>query len=113
MQQETINAKEEDELREYTFHKYAATYFVNSANYQYSKKPLEESLHYLPTPDDVLAAQALWITILRFMGDYPEPKFENSTYNNVPIMSKVSETLTRSFTNRKEYQVGSQTLESN
>ncbi|KAJ8956801.1 hypothetical protein NQ318_014215, partial [Aromia moschata] len=94
----------ENDLQEYSFRKYAATYFAKNANYQYSKKPLKESLHYLPTPDDVIAAQALWITILRFMGDYPEPKFDNTLKDNEPVMAKVSQTLTRSFTNRKEYQ---------
>ncbi|KAJ8910894.1 hypothetical protein NQ315_003947, partial [Exocentrus adspersus] len=95
---------DDNDLQEYSFRKYAATYFAKSANYQYSKKPLKYSLHDLPTPDDVLAAQALWITILRFMGDYPEPKFDNPIKDNESIMTKVSQTLTRSFTNRKEYQ---------
>ncbi|CAH1185102.1 unnamed protein product [Phyllotreta striolata] len=92
-----------EDLSEYSFRKYAATYFSSSANYQFSKKPLKESLHYLPTPDDVIAAQAIWITILRFMGDYPEPKYEDKKGNEL-IMNVVSETLSRSFTNRKEYQ---------
>ncbi|KAG5883060.1 hypothetical protein JTB14_010448 [Gonioctena quinquepunctata] len=92
------------DLSEYNFRIYAATYFANNVNYQFSKKPLKESLHHLPTPDDVLAAQALWITILRFMGDYPEPKYENSTKENVPIMNIISESIGKSFSNRKEYQ---------
>lgn len=100
----SINSDDND-MQEYSFRKYAATYFAKSANYQYSKKPLKDSLHYLPTPDDVIAAQALWLTILRFMGDYPEPKFDNLVKDNESIMTKVSQTLTRSFTNRKEYQV--------
>uniref|UniRef100_V5GUR3 Myosin-VIIa n=1 Tax=Anoplophora glabripennis TaxID=217634 RepID=V5GUR3_ANOGL len=99
----SINSDDSD-MQEYSFRKYAATYFAKSANYQYSKKPLKDSLHYLPTPDDVIAAQALWLTILRFMGDYPEPKFDNPVKDNESIMTKVSLTLTRSFTNRKEYQ---------
>lgn len=93
----------EDDLSEYNFRKYAATYFAHNTNPQYSKKPLKSALHDLPTPDDIIAAQALWITILRFMGDYPEPKFENSIKDNEPVMSKVSHTLSRSFANRKEY----------
>ncbi|CAH1276800.1 unnamed protein product [Diabrotica balteata] len=91
------------DFNEYSFSKYAATYFSSSVNYQFSKKPLKESLHYLPTPDDVIAAQAIWLTILRFMGDYPEPKYD-SIKGNESIMNVVSETLSRSFTNRKEYQ---------
>lgn len=101
--EETV--EEEDDLSAFNFRKFAATYFVNNANHQYAKRPLKSSLLELPTPDDVIAAQALWITILRFMGDVAEPKFENSEKVNEPVMNKVSETLSKSFTNRKEYQV--------
>lgn len=97
--------EEADDLSAYNFRKFAATYFVKNTNHQYAKRPLKESLLELPTPDDVIAAQALWITILRFMGDMAEPKFENSERVNEPVMSKVSETLSKSFTNRKEYKV--------
>lgn len=95
----------EDDLSAYNFRKFAATYFVKNTNYQYAKRPLKESLLELPTPDDVIAAQALWITILRFMGDIAEPRFEHSEKVVEPIMTKVSETLSKSFTNRKEYKV--------
>ncbi|CAG9814531.1 unnamed protein product [Phaedon cochleariae] len=95
-----------EDLSEYSFRKYAATYFSGTANWQFSKKPLKDSLHYLPTPDDVLAAQALCLTVLRFMGDHPEPKYEGegSGGEREPIMGMVGETLSRSFNNRKEYQ---------
>lgn len=92
----------------YNFNKFAATYFRKNVNPYYSKKPLRESLLELPTPDDIIAAQALWITILRFTGDLAEPRFESETKlisQNDTIMSKVTETLSRSFTNRKEFQV--------
>ncbi|XP_023014143.2 myosin-VIIa [Leptinotarsa decemlineata] len=102
--QKTFDRPFQEDLSEFNFRIYAATYFTNNVNYQFSKKPLKESLHYLPTPDDVIAAQALWITILRFMGDYPEPKYDNSTKENVPIMQIISESIGKSFTNRKEYQ---------
>lgn len=96
----------EEDLSEYSFRKYAATHFIHNANYQYSKKPLKESLHLLPTPDDVLASQALWITILRFMGDMSEPKYDDgTTKSHESIMALLSHTLSRSFQNRKEYQV--------
>lgn len=100
--------QEEEDLSEYSFRKYAATHFINNANYQFSKRPLKESLHLLPTPDDVLASQALWITILRFMGDMSEPKYDdNSPKSQESIMNLLSQTLSRSFHNRKEYQVDS------
>lgn len=97
----------EEDLTNYQFRKFAATYFVGNVSHQYSRKPLKESLLELPTPDDVIAAQALWITLLRFMGDLPEPRLENQTGNaKESIMTTVQQTLSRSFTNRKEYQVG-------
>lgn len=99
---------EREDLSAYKFEKFAAIYFRKNANPYYSKKPLKESLLELPTPDDVIAAQALWITILRFTGDLPEPRYETETKvisEKDTIMSKVTETLSRSFTNRKEFQV--------
>ncbi|RZB66655.1 myosin-VIIa [Asbolus verrucosus] len=95
---------DQEDWSSYNFAKFAATYFVKNTNYQYSKRPLKESLLDLPTPDDVIAAQALWITILRFMGDLPEPKYESTVKSNESVMTQVSQTLSRSFTNRKEYQ---------
>lgn len=98
--------EQEHDLSTYNFRKFAATYFrKTNIDPQYSTKPLKESLLDLPTPDDVIAAQALWITILRFMGDMSDPKTETAFISNEPVMAKVTETLSRSFTNRKEYQV--------
>ncbi|KAK4879221.1 hypothetical protein RN001_007367 [Aquatica leii] len=91
-----------DDLSNYNFRKFAATYFARNNNPQYSKKPLKESLLELPTPDDVLAAQALWITMLRFMGDLPEPRYENNEKKE-NVMNRLTETVSRSFTNRKEF----------
>ncbi|XP_018330659.1 myosin-VIIa-like [Agrilus planipennis] len=105
--QEILNGDQDEEAEEdlsaYNFRKFAATYFVKNTNPQYSKKPLKESLLDLPTPDDIIAAQALWITILRFMGDLAEPKFETQETTRENIMTKLSQTLSRSFTNRKEF----------
>lgn len=97
----------EEDLTNYQFKKFAATYFVGNVSHQYSRKPLKESLLDLPTPDDIIAAQTLWITLLRFLGDLPEPRYENSNANDAKesVMNKVQQTLSRSFTNRKEYQV--------
>ena len=49
------------------------------------------------------AAKALWITILRFMGDLPEPRYEAEEPDKVPVMMKLNQTLTRSFTKSKEF----------
>ena len=49
------------------------------------------------------AAKALWITILRFMGDLPEPRYTTENPDNTPIMTKINKTLSRNFVNSKEY----------
>lgn len=95
----------EEDLTDYGFRKFAATHFIGNVSHQYSKKPLKESLLDLPTPDDIIASHTLWITLLRFMGDLPEPRFENANNTNESVMAKVQQTLSRSFVNRKEYQV--------
>nr|CAI5836958.1 unnamed protein product [Callosobruchus analis] len=105
MQDDRCKSVESLDLQEYTFRKFAATYFISSLNYQHQRKPPKDALLQLPTPDDVLASQALYITIMRFMGDYPETKEAASDMDRAPVMSKVSQTIGRSFVNRKEYQV--------
>ena len=50
------------------------------------------------------AAQALWITILRFTGDLPEPRFHTMDRDNTSVMSKVTATLGRNFIRSKEFQ---------
>ncbi|PSN40482.1 Myosin-VIIa [Blattella germanica] len=70
------NAEPKDDLSEFNFRKYAAIPF---------------------------AAKALWITILRFMGDLAEPRYEVEEPDKVPVMTKINQTLTRSFTKSKEF----------
>ncbi|PNF26048.1 Myosin-VIIa [Cryptotermes secundus] len=92
-----------ENLSEFNFRKYAAMYFCGNVNYQYSRKPIKHSLLDLPLPADQLAAKALWVTILRFMGDLPEPRYDTEDPDNIPVMSKINQTLTRNFLNSKEY----------
>ena len=49
------------------------------------------------------AAKALWVTILRFMGDLPEPRYDTEEPDNTPIMTKINKTLNRNFVNSKDY----------
>lgn len=97
--------EEREDLSAYNFRKFAATYFLSNINPQYSKRPLKESLLDLPTHGDVIAAQALWITILRFMGDLPEPRYVSETQDKQSVMTKITQTLSRNFVQSKEYQV--------
>lgn len=46
------------------------------------------------------AALAVWITILRFMGDLPEPEGDAITKDNTPVMARLYSTLGRSYSKR-------------
>lgn len=93
-------------LDQYNFRKFAATYFLGNLNHQFSKKSLKNSLLDLPSAMDQVAAQALWVTILRFMGDMSEPKYVDDKVDNISIMSKLSDTIGRAFRKSKEFEVG-------
>uniref|UniRef100_A0A8C3EFD1 Myosin VIIA n=1 Tax=Corvus moneduloides TaxID=1196302 RepID=A0A8C3EFD1_CORMO len=63
----------DEDLSEYKFAKFAATYFQGTTTHTYIRRPLKQPLLYHEDEGDQLAALAVWITILRFMGDLPEP----------------------------------------
>ncbi|XP_006902869.1 PREDICTED: unconventional myosin-VIIb [Elephantulus edwardii] len=65
--------QELDNLTEYTFPKFAATYFQKSASYTHIQQHLQHPLLYHEDDMDCLVALAVWNIILRFMGDLPEP----------------------------------------
>ncbi|XP_036740230.2 unconventional myosin-VIIb isoform X1 [Manis pentadactyla] len=77
-----------DGLAEYTFPKFAATYFQKSASYTHIRRPLHYPLLYHEDNTDcsvpgsslpgalsasLQAALVVWGILLRFMGDLPEP----------------------------------------
>ncbi|XP_039950462.1 myosin-VIIa [Bactrocera neohumeralis] len=98
-------SEDEEDLSEFKFQKFAATYFQGNVTHQYSKKALKHPLLPLHTQGDQLAAQALWITILRFTGDMPEPKYHTmDRMDTTSVMSKVTATLGRNFIRSKEFQ---------
>ncbi|CAG0904558.1 unnamed protein product [Cyprideis torosa] len=100
-----VSPEDKEDLSEYKFQKFAATYFQGNVSHMYSRRPLKQSLLPLETQGDQLAALALWITILRFMGDLPEPKYSHSAdKDTTSVMSKVTATLGRTFVKSKEYQ---------
>uniref|UniRef100_A0A8C8DVY8 Myosin VIIAa n=1 Tax=Oryzias sinensis TaxID=183150 RepID=A0A8C8DVY8_9TELE len=87
---------EEEDLSEYKFAKYAATYFQGTSTYTYVRRPLKQPLLFHDDEGDQLAALAVWITVLRFMGDLPEPKYHtaiNDGSEKIPVMTKIYETL--------------------
>ncbi|XP_058450683.1 myosin-VIIa-like [Malaya genurostris] len=101
-----------EDLSDYNFAKYAATYFANNASYQFSKRKLKSSLLDLTSPADIISAQALWITILRFMGDMAEARYEGDSEGtkHKPVMQKLAVTLGRNFAKTKDFQSFQQNL---
>ncbi|EDS33296.1 myosin vii [Culex quinquefasciatus] len=101
-----------EDLSDYNFAKYAATYFANNASNQFSKRKLKSSLLDLPSPADIISAQALWITILRFMGDMAEARYEDDSEDvkHKPVMQKLTKTLGRNYAKSKEFQAFQQNL---
>ncbi|XP_075871183.1 unconventional myosin-VIIa-like [Nelusetta ayraudi] len=98
---------EEEDLSDYKFAKFAATYFQGTSTYSYIRRPLKQPLLFHDDEGDQLASLAVWITVLRFMGDLPEPKYHTAISNGsekIPVMTKIYETLGKK-TYKKELQV--------
>ncbi|XP_072118705.1 myosin VIIAa isoform X1 [Mobula birostris] len=88
--------EEEEDLSEYKFAKFAATYFQGTTTHTYIRRPLKMPLLFHDDEGDQLASLAVWITILRFMGDLPEPKYHTAISDGsekIPVMTKIYETL--------------------
>uniref|UniRef100_A0AAQ4PD22 Myosin VIIAa n=1 Tax=Gasterosteus aculeatus aculeatus TaxID=481459 RepID=A0AAQ4PD22_GASAC len=99
---------EEEDLSEYKFAKYAATYFQGTTTHTYVRRPLKQPLLFHDDEGDQLAALAVWITVLRFMGDLPEPKYHTAISDGsekIPVMTKIYETLGKK-TYKRELQAG-------
>ncbi|PIO58432.1 hypothetical protein TELCIR_20133, partial [Teladorsagia circumcincta] len=74
--EETVQV--EEDLGKYQFSKFAATYFQSQITSSHSKKPLKSPLLTHEDSASQLAAMAVWITILRFMGDLPDVKYSSN-----------------------------------
>ncbi|XP_076846903.1 myosin VIIAa isoform X3 [Brachyhypopomus gauderio] len=88
--------EDEEDLSEYKFAKFAATYFQGTSTHTYMRRPLKQPLLFHDDEGDQLAALAVWITVLRFMGDLPEPKYHTAISDGsekIPVMTKIYETL--------------------
>uniref|UniRef100_A0ACB8F9R9 Unconventional myosin-VIIb n=1 Tax=Sphaerodactylus townsendi TaxID=933632 RepID=A0ACB8F9R9_9SAUR len=68
-----LEEEEADDLAQYTFPKFAATYFQGYSTHTHIRRSLRQPLLYHDEKDDVLASLAIWTVILQFMGDLPEP----------------------------------------
>jgi len=99
----TLSQEEIQDLGDYKFQKFATTYFQGNVSYFHQRKPIKQPLLQLQTQGDCMAAIALWITIMRFMGDAAEPEFREPA-DLTSVMSKVTATLGRNFIRSKEFQ---------
>ncbi|KAF7647830.1 hypothetical protein LDENG_00165850 [Lucifuga dentata] len=98
--------EEEEDLSEYKFSKFAAAYFQGVSTHTHIRRPLKQPLLFHEDEGDQLAALAVWITVLRFMVDLPEPKCQmviNDGSEKIPVMTKIYETLGKR-TYKKELQ---------
>ncbi|KAL5279589.1 hypothetical protein ACFFRR_003901 [Megaselia abdita] len=107
------NQEPKEDLSEYVFSKFASTYFQPNIPCQFSIRALKSSVLDHPLPLDVISSQAIWITIVRFMGDMAEPRYDDSddeeegpTRGSVKssVMQKLTENLRKSTVNTKDYQ---------
>lgn len=82
---------------------------MSNVSHQFSKRALKTSLLDLSVQSQ-LSAQALWITILRFMGDFAEAKYENDfdeeqiVNKRLNIMQKLTSTLSKGTTSARDFQ---------
>lgn len=93
----------EEDISNYKFTKFASTYFQGNTNAFYIRRPLKQPLLNLKGAADQQAALSVWITILRFMGDMPEPKYiptANDGKENTSVMGKMYKTLGRRFSKK-------------
>ncbi|XP_071481715.1 myosin-VIIa-like [Diadema antillarum] len=88
----------DEDISEYRFEKFAATYFEAGHTSYFIRKPISEPLLDLKNENDRQAALAVWIMILRFMGDLPEPKASAAMADRdgKSVMTKIYNTLGRS-----------------
>ncbi|XP_013068549.2 myosin-VIIa-like isoform X2 [Biomphalaria glabrata] len=91
------------DVSEFKFSKFAAMYFQGNATHTHIRKALRQPLLSLSNEGDQLAALAVWIVILRFMSDLPEPRYHSSvadTKDSTPVMTKIYSTLGRKFSKK-------------
>uniref|UniRef100_A0A8C3X1R9 Unconventional myosin-VIIb n=1 Tax=Catagonus wagneri TaxID=51154 RepID=A0A8C3X1R9_9CETA len=97
-----------DDLAEYTFPKFAVTYFQKSASHTHIRRPLRYPLLYHEDNADCSAALAVWSIILRFMGDLPEPVlFARNTLRDGSVMRQIHDALDKGSSAQLPQQGGS------
>ena len=99
-----VMPESEEDVSQFKFSKFANTYFQGNANPFYIRRPLKQPLLALKNRADQQAALSVWITILRFMGDMPEPKYQADpsaqSKESQSVMGRMYKTLGRRFSKR-------------
>jgi myosin-7 len=97
-----VQVEQEEDISNFKFVKFASTFFQGNANAYYIRRPIKNPLLSIKSPADKEAAKSVWITILRFMGDMPEPKFApGDDKSNSSVMGKMYKTLGRKSSQSK------------
>jgi myosin-7 len=93
---------DEDNIMNFKFPKFAGTYFQGNANAFYIRRAIKSPLLNIKRDADKHAAVAVWVTVLRFMGDMPEPKYAgNGGGPQTSVMGKMYKTLGRKSSKNK------------
>ena len=95
-----VQAEDEDDISNYKFTKFASTYFVGNANSYYIRRAIKAPLLATKEQADKQAALSVWVTILRFMGDMPEPRGQKGAAAPA-VMSTMYKTLGRKSSSAK------------
>lgn len=110
---ETIGGKiplprEDEDLSDYKFSKFAQTYFQGQATHAYIKRPLRQALLGLKNEQDRQAALDIWVMILRFMGDLPEPKLTEipADHKSESLAKRLYGSISRKLGASKQLQEG-------
>jgi myosin-7 len=94
-----VQVEQEEDISNFKFVKFASTYFQGNANAYYIRRPIKAPLLSIKNAADKEAAKHVWITILRFMGDMPEPKYNPGAGGDAAagasVMGKMYKTLGR------------------
>ncbi|PVD34762.1 hypothetical protein C0Q70_06039 [Pomacea canaliculata] len=87
------------EYEDFKFSKFASAYFQHNASHTFVRRPLKYPLLPVRSPDELLAALTVWVVILRFMGDLPEPRpragDNDEESKSTPVMAKIYATIGR------------------
>ena len=99
--EDTVVAEKIEDYSEFTFGKFAATYFQGQTTNTFQTSQIDRPLLYHEDKTDNMAAIAVWITMLRFMGDISEPRLGSKYEDNTPVMNRIYDTVGKTGASRR------------